>query len=50
MYRRPDDGEWAGYNAAIRLLAAEAGIIIIDDDEDDDDGGASVDVQGKAPL
>jgi hypothetical protein len=47
IYRRPSDGEWAGYNAAVRLLATEAGIIVIDDD---DDGGASADAKGKAPL
>jgi hypothetical protein len=44
MYRRPDDGEWAGYNAVVCLSAAEAGIVVIDD------GGASADVKGKAPL
>jgi hypothetical protein len=49
MYRCPDDGEWAGYNAAIHLSALAAGIIIIDDDEDAD-GGACADVKGKAPL
>jgi hypothetical protein len=49
MYRCLDDGEWAGYNAAICLLAATAGIIVIDDDEDAD-GGANDDVKGKAPL
>jgi hypothetical protein len=45
MYRRPGDGEWAGYNPAVRLSTAAAGIIIIDDD-----GGASADAKGKAPL
>jgi hypothetical protein len=53
MYRRPDDGEWAGYNTAVRLSAAAAGIVVIDDDEDADGGrsrGVGTDVKGKAPL
>jgi hypothetical protein len=49
MYRRPDDGEWAGYNITVHLSAAEAGIVVIDNDEDDD-GCASADAKGEAPL
>jgi hypothetical protein len=49
MYRRPSNGEWAGYNTVVHVSAAEAGIIVIDNDEDAD-GGASADAKGKAPL
>jgi hypothetical protein len=49
MYRRPDDGEWVGYNAVVHLSEAVAGIVVIDDDKGAD-GGASADVKGKAPL
>jgi hypothetical protein len=38
MYRCPDDGMWAGYNAVVRLSAAKAGIIIINNNDEDDDG------------
>jgi hypothetical protein len=48
MYRRPSDGEWAGYNNVVGLSAAQAGIIVIDDD-DDGDSCASTDTKGKAP-
>jgi hypothetical protein len=47
MYRRPNNGEWAGYNAVVRLSTAPADIVVIDEDED---GGASVDAKGKAQL
>jgi hypothetical protein len=49
MYRRPDDGDWAGYNTFVHLSVQAAGIVIIDDDEGGD-GGASTDVKGKAPF
>jgi hypothetical protein len=49
MYRHPDDREWAGYNAIVRLSVAEAGIVVISGDEDDD-GGVSADATGIAPL
>jgi hypothetical protein len=49
IYRCPDDGESAGYNAVGRLSVAEAGIIV-DDDDEDDVGGTNADAKGKAPL
>jgi hypothetical protein len=49
MYRRPNDGEWVGYNAVVHLSETAAGIIVIDDDKGAD-GGSSTDVKGKAPL
>jgi hypothetical protein len=39
VYHDEEDGEWAGWQAVIRLSAKEAGIIVIDSDDDNDNGG-----------
>jgi hypothetical protein len=46
IYRCHNNGEWAGYNTVVRLLAAEYGIVVIDDDN----GGVGADAKGKVPL
>jgi hypothetical protein len=42
VYRSEEDGDWAGWLAAVCLSAKEAGVVVIDSDDDgddDDDGG-----------
>jgi hypothetical protein len=44
VYHSEEDGKWAGWQAATRLSAKEAGVIVIEsdiNDDDDNDGEAS---------
>jgi hypothetical protein len=39
LYHSEEDGEWDGWQAAIRWSVKEVGVIIIDSNDDDDNGG-----------
>jgi hypothetical protein len=50
VYRRSDNGEWAGWSAVLRQLAVEADIISIDGDGDDGSEAGSKDYKSTTSL
>jgi hypothetical protein len=47
VYRNEEDGEWASWQADVRLSMKEAGVVVIESDSDGNDDANGGEASGK---